>query len=124
MTQPGETDSLTASEHARALLDGAGAKVFDYVVVNEESPSKLLEAYAEEGQVPVRPDIELLHDLGVKTVTARVISETQTVRHDSAKLAGVVISTIEKAIARRASFVRFNGSPKSRPAVGTTTTDL
>ncbi len=125
MTQPGETDSLTASEHARALLDGAGARVFDYVVVNEEAPSKLLEAYAEEGQIPVRPDLEFLHELGVKTVTARVISETQTVRHDSAKLASVVISVIEKAIARRASFVRspFNGSDKASTVISTTTSN-
>ena len=108
MTQPGETDALSASEHAEALTRNAGGrKVFDYVIVNEEAPSKLLEAYAEEGQIPVRPDAERIKELGAVPVPAKVISETVTVRHDPAKLAGVVISVIERAIAQRASFVRM-----------------
>lgn len=107
MTQPGETDSLSASEHAAALMENAGGKkVFDYVIVNEEAPSKLLEAYAEEGQTPVVPDVDRIRDLGATPLTAKVISETATVRHDPAKLAAVVISVIERAIAQRASFVK------------------
>ncbi len=106
MTQPGETDSLTASEHAAALLRNAGARVFDYVIVNEESPSKLLEAYAEEGQVPVEADAEQISGLGLTPVSARVISETVNVRHDPAKLASVVLGLIERAVAQRASFVK------------------
>lgn len=109
MTQPGETDALTASEHMAALIKNSGGrKVFDYAIVNEEAPSKLLEAYAEEGQIPVMPDIEKIKQLGVITVPAKVISETSTVRHDPVKLAGIVISIIERAIAHRASFVRMN----------------
>jgi len=106
MTQPGETDAFSASEHAAALLRNAGARVFDYVVVNEESPSKLLEAYAEEGQAPVRADTERLSEMGLHPMRARVISETVNVRHDPAKLASVVLGVIERAVAQRASFVR------------------
>jgi len=106
MTQPGETDSLSASEHVAALLKNAGARVFDYVIVNEEAPSKLLEAYAEEGQVPVEADIQRIEALGVTPVRAHVISETVTVRHDPAKLASVVVGVIERSVAQRASFVR------------------
>lgn len=111
MTQPGETDALTAAEHLQALLQNTGRKVVDYAVVNEESPQKLLAAYAEEGQIPVRPDIERIKALGVHPVAARVISETDYVRHDPAKLAGVVIGVIERAIAERASYVKM-GSPE------------
>jgi uncharacterized cofD-like protein len=114
MTQPGETDSLSASEHAAALLHNAGARVFDYVIVNEESPSKLLEAYAEEGQVPVEADVDRLTALGVTPLRARVISETVTVRHDPAKLASVVVSAIERAVAQRASFVRAPAALSAR----------
>jgi len=106
MTQPGETDALTASEHAAALLRNAGARVFDYVIVNEEAPSKLLEAYAEEGQVPVQADSERISELGLTPISARVISETVNVRHDPAKLASVVVGLIERAVAQRASFVK------------------
>lgn len=111
MTQPGETDGYSASRHVRALLQGAKAKICDVVVVNDQLPQKLREAYAEEGQVPVEVDVADLATLGVRVVRANVISETQTVRHDSDRLAGVVIAIIDEAVAQRASYVRFKTQP-------------
>jgi uncharacterized cofD-like protein len=112
MTQPGETDGYTASAHVRALLRGAGgAHVCDVTVVNDELPRKLREAYAEEGQLPVQVDEEQLAGLGVRVVRANVISETDTVRHDSDRLAAVVVGIIDEAVAERASYVRFRPAP-------------
>ncbi len=108
MTQPGETDEFTASAHVRALLEQTGERVFDYVIVNEQPPRRLLEAYAEEGQVPVHADRAELETLGVRVIGASVISETQTVRHDSSRLAEVVLAQIDEHVARRASFMRSN----------------
>ncbi len=110
MTQPGETDGYTAAAHVRALLRGAGANVCEVVVVNDELPRKLREAYAEEGQLPVPVDEEQLRTLGVRVVRANVISETQTVRHDSDRLAAVVIGIVDEAVAERASYVRFRSA--------------
>ena len=107
MTQPGETDAYSASHHVEALLENAGARVCDIVVVNDELPRKLLDAYADEGQLPVVVDKSRLDGLGVRTVRASVMSETQTVRHDSEKLAQVVIDIIDQQIAQRASYVKF-----------------
>jgi hypothetical protein len=84
----------------------AGERVCEYVIVNDEPPHRLLEAYAEEGQVPVKPDTERIEKMGLIAVTAPVISETATVRHDPEKLAHVVVSIIDRAIAQRASFVK------------------
>lgn len=106
MTQPGETDAMTAADHVEALLENAGERVCDYVVVNDEPPHLLLEAYAEEGQVPVTPDIDRIKALGLTPVVAPVISETATVRHDPEKLAQVVFGVIDRAVAARASFVK------------------
>ncbi len=106
MTQPGETDDMTAADHLEALLDNAGTRVCDYVIVNDEPPSKLLEAYAEEGQVPVKPDIERIRAAGLTPVRAQVISETATVRHDPEKLAHVVIGIIDRSVAQRAAYMR------------------
>jgi uncharacterized cofD-like protein len=106
MTQPGETDNMTAADHVRRLLEGAGARVCDYVIVNDEAPHKLLQVYAVEGQVPVEPDIARIESLGLTPVRAQVISETQTVRHDPDKLAQVVVDVVHRAVARRASYVR------------------
>ena len=106
MTQPGETDAFTAATHVRALMLQSGHRVCDTVVVNEQPPRKLLEAYAEEGQVPVEPDARALAALGVRVVGANVISETQNVRHDPQRLADVVLKLIDEHVARRSSFVR------------------
>ncbi len=70
MTQPGETDGMTAADHVEALLANAGERVCDYVIVNDEPPSRLLTAYAQEGQVPVEPDLERIAALGVEPVPA------------------------------------------------------
>jgi uncharacterized cofD-like protein len=106
MTQPGETDDMTAADHVEALFRGAGERVCDYVIVNDEPPHKLLTTYAEEHQEPVTPDVARIEAMGLRPVLAQMISETQTVRHDPAKLGATVIEVIDRAIAERATFVR------------------
>ena len=106
MTQPGETTNMTAAEHVEALFDNAGARVCEYVVVNDEPPQKLRQTYAEEGQVPVTPDIDRIESLGLEPVKADMISENEKVRHDPDKLAEVVMDVIERAVAERATFVK------------------
>ncbi|HXO16542.1 MAG TPA: gluconeogenesis factor YvcK family protein [Candidatus Dormibacteraeota bacterium] len=106
MTQPGETDAMTAADHVEALLKSAGERVCDYVIVNDEPPSRLLGAYAQEGQVPVLPDVERIAALGLEPVRAGVIGETETVRHDPEKLAAVVLSIVDRTVAERATLVK------------------
>lgn len=106
MTQPGETDSFTASEHLAVLLSHAQAKVCDYVIVNSEPPNRLRDLYAEEGQVWVVPDVDAIAKLGVRPIVADVIGETTNVRHDPEKLAHTVTNLIDEAIANRATFVK------------------
>ena len=106
MTQPGETDSLSASQHVEALSAIVSERVFDYVITNARAPERLREKYEAEGQIPVEPDVERIRQLGFTPIIADVISENQTVRHDSAKLANVVIDVIDHAIAARATLVR------------------
>ncbi|MFN2459670.1 MAG: uridine diphosphate-N-acetylglucosamine-binding protein YvcK, partial [Candidatus Velthaea sp.] len=120
MTQPGETDAFTARAHVKTLLDCAKARVCDVVIVNDELPKKLRDVYAEEGQLPVVADTEAVERLGVRAVSASVISETQTVRHDSEKLGAVVIGIVDEAIAARASYVKFRTSPAHAPAASST----
>jgi uncharacterized cofD-like protein len=107
MTQPGETDAFTASQHVRALLDHAGERVCEYAVINEQQPLRLLEAYAQERQIPVQADTGAIEALGLRVVGANVINETQTVRHDPKRLAEVLIKLIDEYVARRASFMKL-----------------
>jgi uncharacterized cofD-like protein len=106
MTQPGETDGMTAADHVKALLANAGERVCDYVIVNDEPPSRLLGAYAQEGQVPVEPDVARVAAMGLEPVRAAVISEQETVRHDPEKLANVVLAIVDRTVADRATLVK------------------
>jgi len=102
------------------LVEHAGRGVCDAVIVNEEPPRRLLEVYAEEGQVPVEPDRSVLETLGVRVVGAAVISETSTVRHDPQRLADVVLKLIDEHVAQRSSFVRLSAPPSAVSYSGTT----
>ncbi len=115
MTQPGETDAFTASEHVRVLLEQTSERVCDTVIINEEPPRKLLERYAEEGQIPVAPDRAAIEAMGLRVLGASVVSETSTVRHDSNRLADVVLKLIDEHVAKRSSFVRL-ASPTTHVA--------
>jgi uncharacterized cofD-like protein len=108
MWQPGETINFTASAHLRAIQDHAKRKLIDCVVVNsaEISPS-LRRKYAKEKVKPVENDLAMLSKLGVKVVTADLVSDTSVsphrIRHDSSALAAVVIDLASRS---RAHLVR------------------
>ena len=94
MTQPGETDGMTASDHARALLATSRGRLFDYALINIEQPHRLLRAYESEGAHQVTPDFDAVAALGVTPVPGKFVSEAQQVRHDTKKLAHAIIKLI------------------------------
>lgn len=97
MTQPGETDGYTAADHVRAILEHAGAGVIDCALVNvQEVADNLLDNYAKQGACPVTADLAAIEALGVKAVAARLVSETNWVRHDAAQLTELILSLLEK----------------------------
>lgn len=95
MTQPGETDDFTASDHVKAILSHAGHGIMDYVIVNTgDIPGELLGKYRQEGAVPVIPDIERVEALGIKVIQGDFISKTDVVRHDPRKLASAIVGML------------------------------
>jgi uncharacterized cofD-like protein len=92
MTQPGETRGYTASDHLRALQAHAGRNLFDCVILNSQPlPRALLRRYAHQHAEPVVRDSERLEELGVKAVCADLLNEDHLARHDSSRLAGLVL---------------------------------
>lgn len=92
MTQPGETDQFTASDHVRAIEAHAGRHVCDYVLVNTAVPRvELLERYRASGQMMVEPDIDRIRAMGYRVVAGDFISESDYVRHDPIKLAEAIL---------------------------------
>ncbi len=87
MTQPGESDSFSASEHVGAILSQVKDKVFDYVVVNTGVPSQeAVEKYRTVGQNLVDPDIDRIRAMGLKVISGNFMSESDVVRHDPVKV--------------------------------------
>lgn len=95
MTQPGETDNYSASNHVRSIIQHVGSGAIDYAIVNvEEIPKKLLRKYKDEGAFPVRPDLEQLEKLGVKVAKEDLVYESDLVRHHPDKLSRAIIGLI------------------------------
>jgi uncharacterized cofD-like protein len=95
MTQPGETDHFSASDHVKAVVEHGGKRAFDYVLANKEVPSiRLLEKYHHGGAELVSPDVDVIREMGYKPITGNFISQTEVVRHDPQKLAQAILRLV------------------------------
>lgn len=96
MTQPGETDNYGVKEHLQAIFKHAGGEIVDYVIANKGKIEKSLEEkYLEEGSKLVTVDEEEIEKMGVNVIEGNFIKvKNGYVRHDSEKLASILIETI------------------------------
>jgi len=92
MTQEGETEGYTLSDHIRALFQHGGKDLFDLCLVNSDRvPESVLSRYALEGAQPLEVDEEACAKLGVELVTAPISAvRAGLVRHDPSRLAQAV----------------------------------
>ena len=97
MTQPGETDNYSVSDHIRALFrhavkSGANKKLFDAVLVNDFLPSNLTKKYEEKDSLPVEEDTGAVKEMGVELVRAKLIEDNKDglVRHDPKRVAKAI----------------------------------
>ncbi|TVQ43262.1 MAG: YvcK family protein [Gloeocapsa sp. DLM2.Bin57] len=95
MTEPGETDEYSVSDHIRAIDKVTKGKIFDAVLVNRTLPSDAaLERYATENSHPVILDREAIAKLGRGIVLANIMEEETIegyIRHNSQLLAQVLL---------------------------------
>ena len=92
MTEKGETDGFTASDHVAAITSHApGRRLFDYVLVNKQRPTPdLMERYKQVGQDFVEPDVERIRALGYTPVVGSFVSQTDVLRHEPNSLADAI----------------------------------
>jgi uncharacterized cofD-like protein len=94
MTQPGETDGLSARHHIEIFRQYAPQIDFDYVVVNDRPISKEQEEkYAGEGahQIGVHGSITPATIEGAEIVYGNLLDDGEMVRHHPEKLAQVTL---------------------------------
>ena len=93
MTQPGETDNYSVSDHVKALMQHAGSKdIIGTVLVNDFLPSNLAKKYQLSGSYPVKLDYENLKKLDVKVFSRKLIEDSKEglVRHSSHRVARAI----------------------------------
>jgi uncharacterized cofD-like protein len=96
MTEPGETDGLSLSDHVEALHAHGGRGVVDGVVVNGRPfPFEVLRRYEKAGAQPVALDRDRLHALGVWVTEADLTGATELARHHPEKLGRTLIRLIQ-----------------------------
>lgn len=96
MTQPGETDGFSVSDHLKILKKYGGKDIVDCVIANNGEVSEdILQKYAEEGSQLVELDKKNIRDMGVDLVTDNLVMiKKGYVKHNSEKLAQVLVDTI------------------------------
>lgn len=101
MTQPGETDGMSVADHVRAIYRHTKKKMLDWVVLNNQQISPgVAERYRAQGAEPVEIDLHELQELGLRCVYAGLLEEYGMVRHNSARLAQLLV---EEFVTKRAA---------------------
>lgn len=110
VSKHGQTDGFTVSDHASEIERFAGTNFLDYVLYNEEAPSKsVAKLYEEEGGYITRADTDNLtgkhyqavpgHFLG-KMATANgadtLIGKRSLIRHDAEAVAKLILELYRK----------------------------
>ncbi len=101
MTQKGETTDYKASDHLKAIIEHTSQGIVDYCVINTAKiPDDMVLKYRTEGSSPVVPDSDNIRKMKCKPIEAHIVSAKDYVRHDSAKLAKIImdlVSSLKKA---------------------------
>lgn len=117
MTQPGETDNYTVSNHVKAIIDHArNKKIVDAVLVNDSLPETLAMKYQAANSYPVKLDVDNIKKTGVRIVSKKLIEDSKEglVRHSSNRVARAIYYWYRKQQqSDRSSF--FSGSKE--PAI-------
>jgi len=101
MTQPGETDGLTAGQHLDALFAFTNLKRVDYLVANTGViNASYISRYTRESATPVllsQLDRDKLADLNIKVIEGDFVEEKKGyIRHNATRISEILVSYVER----------------------------
>jgi len=99
MTQPGETDNFSVSDHVNALEKYIGKDTIDVVIVsNNVLPTELLLKYStEEQKDQVNIDYENIKKANYEVIESDLLTTSDgTIKHDSLKLSSIIFYYLMK----------------------------
>jgi uncharacterized cofD-like protein len=102
MTQPGETTNYSVAEHLRAIQNHVKPRIVDYVVANRQKVSlPVARRYRKEGASQVKVDAAGLRELGVQVLLGNLLEEHNVIRHNSARLAHLLLEEFVPRTAKK-----------------------
>lgn len=98
MTQDGETEGYTVSDHITALLEHSAPGLIDLCLCNSAPVSpELMARYREEDAAPIQIDRKAVELLGVDLVSRPLASDNPAfARHSSEKLANAIFELYQE----------------------------
>ena len=124
MTEPGQTDNYSLSEHIDAIIEHAGKEVMDFCIYDTgEIIPEFIKRYNMRGQDLVEQDITKAKSKGVKLLAKNLSCiSNDNIRHDAGAVAEAVIQLIcddlkYKNEQNNPQFVRLNTKLKDRNRV-------
>lgn len=96
MTEPGQTDNYTLSEHIKAIHEHAGKGVIDYCIYDTgEIVPEFIRRYNKEGADLVEQDIAKAKEEGVKLIQRNLsYIDSEFIRHNPDAIASSIIELI------------------------------
>ena len=105
MTESGETDDFSISDHAGAIIKHTEPGIMNYCIANvSRIPKFLYEKYKLENKCPVKVDDEdekWFKRERIKLVKAKISGAEEFVRHDTLKLCDEIMDIIDENKKRR-----------------------
>ncbi|KJJ86076.1 protein belonging to Uncharacterized protein family UPF0052 [Candidatus Omnitrophus magneticus] len=102
MTESGETDNYSISDHVKAIVQHTSAGIIDYCVGNVTPiPKHLYKKYEIKSQYPVNIDArdeKWFKQEKISLIKARIASVEEFVRHDPAYLAEITMEILSEAV--------------------------
>ena len=96
MTEPGQTDNYSISEHIQAIIDHAGGKIIDYCICDTgEVVPEYIRKYNKQGSDLVEIDLAKVSSLGVNVIHKHMSRiEGEKIRHDADTVAVAIMELI------------------------------
>ena len=96
MTELGQTDEYTLSDHIRTINEYVGEGIVDYCIYDTgEIVPEFIKKYNLKGSDIVLPDVQKAKDMGVKLIQRNLSKvEGNSIRHDSDVIASTIIQLI------------------------------
>ena len=97
MTEPGETEGMSAAEHLETLYRHDCGDLVGVIIINRdgEIPESILARYALEGSVPVVANLHNLSRWNLEVVQASLLYGGQLAHHDGSKLARIILDKLQ-----------------------------